>query len=155
MKSRLLSDQLKKNKQTNKQITHEFKMTKWQTLCLIFTTVYFSRNFITCRFFTPLSLFYWLTSNFLPTSICTFFSKIEYIYFIQYGGSKTAHGFNSFLNNKWGHHDINSIVKVYLLANLLNRREFRGKTTPISSPYNFKKIFYKWFNRVIIGQTIS
>ena len=44
---------------------------------------------------------------------------------------------------------------IYVLANLLNLREFRGKTTPTSSPYNFKKIFYKWFNRVIIGQTMS
>lgn len=143
-------------RKTNKQIEHEFNMTKWQTLWLIFTTVYFSRNFITCRFFTPLSLFYWLTSNFLPTSICTFFRKIEYIYFIQYGGSKNVHGFNSFLNNN----DVimTSIVLlrfIYVLVNLLNRREFRGKTTPISSPYNFKKIFYKWFNRVIIGQTMS
>ena len=32
---------------------------------------------------------------------------------------------------------------IYVLANLLNLREFRGKTTPTSSPYNFKKIFYK------------
>ena len=146
----------KTNKQTNKQIKHEFNMTKWQTLCLIFTTVYFSRNFITCRFFTPLSLFYWLTSNFLPTSICTFFfSKIEYIYFIQYGGSKNAMVSIPFLI-------INDVIMksivlrfIYVLANFLNRREFRDKTTRISSPHNFKKIFYNWFNRVIIGRTMS
>ena len=48
-----------------------------------------------------------------------FFSKMEYIYFIQYGGSKNADGFNSFLNNKWRHHDINSIVKVYLRVSQL------------------------------------
>ena len=47
------------------------------------------------------------------------------------------------------------LMFIYVLANLLNRREFRGKTTPISSPYDFKKTFYKWFNRVIIGQTMS
>ena len=44
---------------------------------------------------------------------------MEYIYFIQYGGSKNAAGFNSFLNNKWRHHDINSIVKVYLRVSQL------------------------------------
>ena len=44
---------------------------------------------------------------------------------------------------------------IYVLANFLNRREFRDKTAPISSPYNFKKIFYKWFNRVTINQTMS
>ena len=44
---------------------------------------------------------------------------MEYIYFIQYGGSKNADGFNSFLYNKWRHHDINSIVKVYLRVSQL------------------------------------
>ena len=44
---------------------------------------------------------------------------MEYIYFIQYGGSKNADGFNSFLNDKWRHHDINSIVKVYLRVSQL------------------------------------
>ena len=29
-----------------------------------------------------------------------FFSKMKYIYFIQYGGSKNADGFNSIFNNK-------------------------------------------------------
>ena len=48
-----------------------------------------------------------------------------------------------------------SLVFLKIIYVFLNRREFRGKTTPISSPYNFKKIFYKWLNRVIMGQTMS
>ena len=46
MKFRLLSDQFEEKK-------HEFITAKWQTLSLIFDSVHFSGNFITCRLFGP------------------------------------------------------------------------------------------------------
>ena len=147
----------KTNKQTNKQIKHEFNMTKWQTLCLIFTSVYFSRNFITCRFFTPLSLFYWLTSNFLPTSIYTSVKQNwnTFTLFNMVDPKMRMVSIPFLIINDVIMTSILLLRFIYVLANLLNLREFRGKTTPTSSPYNFKKIFYKWFIRVIIGQTMS
>ena len=120
-------------------------MTKWQTLGLIFTTVYFSRNFITCRFFYSIIIVLRNHIKF-PTYLVLylFLAKWNTFTLFNMAGTKMRMVSIPFLI-------INDVIMtsivllrfIYVLANFLNRREFRGKTTRISSPYNFKKIFYK------------
>ena len=68
---------------------------------------------------------------------------MEYIYFIQYGGSKRMRmvSIPFLIINDVIMTSMVLLMFIYVLANFLFRREFRGKTTPISSPHNFKKIF--------------
>ena len=120
----------KKQQQPQKQIKHEFNKTKWQTLGLIFTTVYFSRNFITCRlrFITCVLRYHCFTEShqisYLPRFILFFLAKWNTFTLFNMAGPRMRMVSIPFLI-------INDVIMTsivllrftYVLANFLNRRE--------------------------------